>query len=144
MLKILKRISNEECEILGFSRFWCRPDWMICQVLPVPPPTVRPSVKQDNNQRMEDDLTHKLVDIIKTNKMLQSKIEAGSSPQVIDEWTTLLQYHIATLIDNEIPGVAPAQQRSGRPLKSIRQRLKGKEGHIHGNLMGKRVDFSVV
>ena len=142
VLKVLKRISNEDCEFLGFSRFWCRPDWMICQVLPVPPPAVRPSVKQDNNQRMEDDLTHKLVDIIKTNKTLQQKIESNAAPQVMDEWNTLLQYHIATLIDNEIPGVAPAQQRSGRPLKSIRQRLKSKEGRIRGNLMGKRVDFS--
>ena len=44
---------------------WCRPEWLICSVLPVPPPTVRPSVKQDNSQRMDDDLTHKLADIIK-------------------------------------------------------------------------------
>ena len=142
VLKILRRISNEDCEFLGFSRFWCRPDWMICQVLPVPPPAVRPSVKQDNNQRMEDDLTHKLVDIIKTNNTLRQKIEASAAAPVIDEWSTLLQYHVATLINNEIPGVAPAQQRSGRPLKSISQRLKSKEGRIRGNLMGKRVDFS--
>lgn len=142
ILKIFKRISDEDCEILGFSRLWGRPDWMICQVLPVPPPAVRPSVRQDNNQRMEDDLTHKLVDIIKTNKTLQQKIDSNSNPQIIDEWTTVLQYHIATFVDNEIPGVAPAAQRSGRPLKSIRQRLKTKEGRVRGNLMGKRVDFS--
>jgi DNA-directed RNA polymerase II subunit RPB1 len=142
VLKIFRRITDEDCEILGFSRLWGRPDWMICQVLPVPPPAVRPSVRQDNNQRMEDDLTHKLVDIIKTNKTLQQKIDSNSNPQIIDEWTTVLQYHIATFVDNEIPGVAPAAQRSGRPLKSIRQRLKTKEGRVRGNLMGKRVDFS--
>ena len=140
--KIFSRISDEECEVMGFSRHWCRPDWMICRVLKIPPPCVRPSVRQDNNQRMEDDITHKLIDIIKTNKMIGNKINSNANANVIDEWVTVLQYHIATLIDNEIPGIAPACQRSGRPLKSIRQRLKGKEGRIRGNLMGKRVDFS--
>ena len=142
LLRLFKRLTDEDCDILGFSKYWCRPDWMICQVLPVAPPTVRPSVKQDNNQRMEDDLTHKLVDIIKTNKTLKQKIESNATQQIIDEWTSVLQYHIATYIDNEIPGVATASQRSGRPLKSIRQRLKTKEGRIRGNLMGKRVDYS--
>ena len=140
--KIFSRITDEDCETLGFSRHWCRPDWMICSVLSIPPPCVRPSVRQDNNQRMEDDLTHKLIDIIKTNKTIYHKIESNANAQVIDEWTSVLQYHVATLIDNEIPGIAPACQRSGRPLKSIRQRLKSKEGRIRGNLMGKRVDFS--
>ena len=142
VLKLFRRISDDDCEILGFSRYWCRPDWMICQVLPVPPPSVRPSVRQEGQQRMEDDLTHKLVDIIKTNKTLQNKLDNNASQQIIDEWTSVLQYHVATLVDNEIPNIAPAQQRSGRPLKSIRQRLKTKEGRIRGNLMGKRVDFS--
>jgi DNA-directed RNA polymerase II subunit RPB1 len=142
ILKLFRRISDDDCEILGFSRYWCRPDWMICQALPVPPPSVRPSVRQEGQQRMEDDLTHKLVDIIKTNKTLKGKIDNNASNSIIDEWTMLLQYHVATLVDNEIPNVAPAQQRSGRPLKSIRQRLKTKEGRIRGNLMGKRVDFS--
>ena len=142
VLKLFRRISDDDCEILGFSRYWCRPDWMICQALPVPPPSVRPSVRQEGQQRMEDDLTHKLVDIIKTNKTLKGKIDNNASQQIIDEWTAVLQYHVATLVDNEIPNIAPAQQRSGRPLKSIRQRLKTKEGRIRGNLMGKRVDFS--
>lgn len=142
VLKLFRRISDDDCELLGFSRDWCRPDWMICQALPVAPPSVRPSVRQEGQQRMEDDLTHKLVDIIKTNKTLKGKIDNNASQSIIDEWTSVLQYHIATLVDNEIPNVAPAQQRSGRPLKSIRQRLKSKEGRIRGNLMGKRVDFS--
>ena len=53
-----------------------------------------------------------------------------------------MQYHVATLFDNEINGLPPSTQKSGRPLKTIRQRLKGKEGRVRGNLMGKRVDFS--
>ena len=60
---------------MGFDPVWCRPEWLICSVLPVPPPSVRPSVKQDNSQRMDDDLTHKLSDIIKANNTLRKKIE---------------------------------------------------------------------
>ena len=137
--RIFRNITDIDCETLGFSRNWCRPEWMICSVFPVPPPCVRPSVKNDSGQRSEDDLTHKLCDIIKTKNTLQAKIDSGSS---IDEWTQILQYHIITFVDNESSGIPPAQQRSGRPIKSVTQRLKSKEGRIRGNLMGKRVDFS--
>ena len=58
----------------------------------------------------------------------------------IDEWTSVLQYHIATFVDNDLPNVSPSSHRSGRTLKTLRDRLKGKEGRIRGNLMGKRVD----
>ena len=139
---VLEKITNEDIEFLGFSEKWCRPEWMICSILPVPPPSVRPSVKQDNSQRMDDDLTHKLADIIKANNTLRQKIDTDSRIDVIEDWAKLLQYHIATLIDNDIPGLAQAAHRSGRALKSIRQRLKGKEGRIRNNLMGKRVDYS--
>jgi DNA-directed RNA polymerase II subunit RPB1 len=139
---ILERITDEDCRLLGFSELWCRPEWLICYVLPVPPPAVRPSVKQDDSQRMEDDLTHKLSDIIKCNNTLKQKINSEATMASINDWTKVLQYHCATLIDNELPGVAQACHRSGRPLKAIRQRLKGKDGRIRNNLMGKRVDFS--
>ena len=66
----------------------------------------------------------------------------NSSKKAIDEWYQLLQYHVATLVNNHLPGIPPAQQRSGRPLKAIYDRLKSKEGRVRGNLMGKRVDFS--
>jgi len=143
MKSILERISDEDAYFMGFTEAWCRPEWLICSVLPVPPPSVRPSVKQqDNSQRMDDDLTHKLSDIIKYNVSLRNKIEKDTKPEIIQDWTNMLQYHVATLIDNEIPQISQATHRSGRPLKSIRQRLKGKEGRIRSNLMGKRVDFS--
>lgn len=61
---------------------------------------------------------------------------------VLAEYVNLLQFHVATILDNEIIGIPPAQQRGGRPIKSIRQRLVGKGGRVRGNLMGKRVDFS--
>jgi DNA-directed RNA polymerase II subunit RPB1 len=140
--RLLRRISDEDVDFMGFSRLWCRPDWLMCTTLAIPPPQVRPSVLQDNNQRSEDDLTQKLIDIIKTNKHLSGLIGKGAKKKAIDEWTTLLQYHVATLVNNDIPGVAQSAQRSGRPLKSLQQRLGTKEGRIRNNLQGKRVEFS--
>ena len=69
-------------------------------------------------------------------------MEKGANLTVVNELRDLLQYYVATLMDNEIAGQPVHKQKSGRPLKAIRSRLKGKEGRIRGNLMGKRVDFS--
>jgi len=142
VLKIFKRISDEDVSFMGFSPVYSRPDWMICQVMAVPPPAVRPSVKHDSQQRSEDDLSHILVNIIKTNKTIQEKIQNNASANDIDVWTTVLQYYVATQVDNKVPGVAAVAHRSGRPLKSIKDRLNGKGGRMRGNLMAKRVDFS--
>jgi DNA-directed RNA polymerase II subunit RPB1 len=142
VLRLFKQITDDDVDFMGFSRYWCRPDWMICTVLPIPPPQVRPSVVQDNNQRSEDDLTHKLFEIIKANKKLQEQINKNANRNTIDEHTTLLQYHVATLVDNKIPGVAPSAQRGGRPLKSIQQRIGSKEGRVRYNIQGKRVEQS--
>jgi DNA-directed RNA polymerase II subunit RPB1 len=142
ILKMFRRISDEDVSFMGFSPLFSRPDNMICQVLAVPPPSVRPSVKHDAQQRSEDDLSHILVNIIKANKTLQEKIEQNSPANVIEDWSTVLQYYIATMVDNKIPGVASVAQRSGRQLKAIKERLSGKQGRVRGNLMGKRVDFS--
>jgi DNA-directed RNA polymerase II subunit RPB1 len=127
---------------MGFSPIWSRPDWMICQVLAIPPPAVRPSVKHDSQQRSEDDISHIIVNIIKANNTLKEKLAQNATSNIIDDWSTVLQYYIAVLVDNNIPGVASVAQRSGRPLKSIKERLNGKTGRVRGNLMGKRVDFS--
>ncbi len=142
VLKIFRRISDEDVSFMGFSPTFSRPNWMICQVLAVPPPAVRPSVKHDAQQRSEDDISHIIVNIIKANKTLQDKLQQNASSKVIDDWTTVLQYYCATMIDNRIPGVASVAQRSGRALKSIKERLVGKSGRVRGNLMGKRVDYS--
>ena len=140
--KILVRMDPRESEILGFSWKFSRPEWMICDKLPVPPPAVRPSVRTDTGQRSEDDLTHKFSDIVKSNNAIKLKLDKNADKTQIDIATQVLQYHVATLIDNNVPGINPAQQRTGRPLKSLTERLKTKEGRIRGNLMGKRVDFS--
>ena len=142
VLRIFKRISEEDMELMGFNPKWNKPEWMICTVLPVPPPAVRPSIIEENGQRREDDLTHKLSEIIKTNNNILDRINKGSSEETIKLITMALQYHVFTLIDNQIPGLAPSQQRNGRKLKSVSDRMKKKEGRIRGNLNGKRVDQS--
>ena len=142
VIKIFRRISDEDVSFMGFSPQFSRPDWMVCQVLAVPPPAVRPSIKMDGQQRSEDDISHILVNIIKMNKTLQEKINDKAPQKVIDGWHDVLQYYVATQINNNLPGVGQVAQRSGRPLKSIMDRLNGKGGRVRGNLMGKRVDFS--
>lgn len=143
VLRIFSRITDADMELLGFNPKWNRPEWMICTVLPVPPPSVRPSIIEENGQRREDDLTHKLSDIIKVNTQLKQRIERGAVTEEYLRLTTIvLQYHCATFLNNQIPGLPQAQQRNGRKLKSISDRLKKKEGRIRGNLNGKRVDQS--
>jgi len=139
---LFEKISDEDCNLLGFSSTWCRPEWLICSVFPVPPPAMRPTVKQGDSQRMDDDLTHKLSEIVKYNNTLKSKINSFARKEIIDDWYKMVVYHIITFIDNEQQGISQATHRSGRPIKAIRQRLKGKEGRLRSNLMGKRVDFS--
>ncbi|KAI6236689.1 DNA-directed RNA polymerase subunit [Aphelenchoides besseyi] len=141
-LEIFKGVSDEDCEIMGLDPKFSRPDWLICQVVPVPPLAVRPAVVTFGSARNQDDLTHKLSDIVKANTQLKNNESGGAAAHVLAEDVRLLQYHVATMTDNCIPGIPTATQKGGRPLKSIKQRLKGKEGRIRGNLMGKRVDFS--
>ncbi|RKP19722.1 beta and beta-prime subunits of DNA dependent RNA-polymerase, partial [Rozella allomycis CSF55] len=140
--QILKKISDEDCLAMGLNPEFAKPDWLILTCLPVPPPQVRPSIQMDASSRGEDDLTHKLADIIKANMHLKKCEMEGAPGHVISEYEQLLQFHVATYMENSIPGLPKAIQKSGRPLKSISARLKGKEGRLRGNLMGKRVDFS--
>ena len=143
ILRIFQRITDPDMELMGFNPRWNRPEWLICTTLAVPPPAVRPSIIEENGQRREDDLTHKLCDIVKYNNQLRVRIESGKiTPDNLRVLTTMIQYHIATFMDNQIPGLPVAQQRNGRKLKSIADRLKKKEGRIRGNLNGKRVDQS--
>ncbi|WP_251331274.1 DNA-directed RNA polymerase subunit A' [Haloplanus pelagicus] len=135
-------IPDEDIEVMGIDPERSRPEWMILTVLPVPPVTARPSITLDNGQRSEDDLTHKLVDIIRINQRFMENREAGAPQLIIEDLWELLQYHVTTFIDNEISGTPPARHRSGRPLKTLSQRLKGKEGRFRGSLSGKRVNFS--
>ncbi len=138
----LEKIPDEDLELLDIDRKSARPEWMVLTVLPVPPVTVRPSVTLESGERSEDDLTHKLVDVIRINQRLQENRDAGAPQLIVEDLWELLQYHITTYLDNQTSGIPPARHRSGRPLKTLAQRLKGKEGRFRSNLSGKRVNFS--
>ncbi|TFF85884.1 MAG: DNA-directed RNA polymerase subunit A', partial [Promethearchaeota archaeon] len=137
-----ERIPDEDCRIIGINPKFSRPEWMIMSVLAVPPVCVRPSITLDSGVRSEDDMTHKLVDIIRLNQRLRETIDAGAPQLIVEDLWELLQYHITTYFDNEVSGIPPARHRSGRALRTLSQRLKGKEGRFRSNLSGKRVDFS--
>jgi DNA-directed RNA polymerase beta' subunit len=139
---ILRKITDANCTLMGFHPEYSHPKNMIFKVLPVSPPVVRPSVMMDPTMRTQDDLTHKLIEIIKSNQQVEKCLKNKSPANMTDEHLKLLQYHVNTLIDNDIPGQPQATQRTGRPIKSVCQRIKSKEGRVRGNLMGKRVDFS--
>lgn len=136
----LERIPDKDLKVLGIEGG--RPDWLILTVLPVPPVSMRPSITLETGERSEDDLTHKLVDLVRINQRLRDNVEIGAPDFIIEDLWELLQYHVATLFDNGLSGVPQARHRSGRALRTLAQRLKGKEGRFRGNLTGKRVNFS--
>ena len=90
----------------------------------------------------EDDLTHKLVEIVKLSEVIRRNKDHGTPEHVLERYAQDLQYHVNCYINNEIPGQPQNVHKNGNPVKSIAQRLKGKAGRIRCNLMGKRVDFS--
>ncbi len=138
----LTKISDNDLRLLGIDPTATRPESFILTALLVPPVNVRPSITLESGERSEDDLTHKLVDIMRINQRLEQDIDAGAPQIIIDDLWELLQYHVTSYFNNETPGVPVARHRSTRPLKTLAQRLKGKEGRLRYNLSGKRVNFS--
>ncbi|MBI1974089.1 DNA-directed RNA polymerase subunit A' [Candidatus Micrarchaeota archaeon] len=138
----LERVKDEDLRMLGVNPKVARPEWAILTALPVPPATTRPSITLETGERSEDDLTHKLVDVLRINQRLADNISAGAPQLIIEDLWDLLQYHVTTYFNNEVSGIPPARHRSGRPLKTLFQRLKGKEGRFRYYLSGKRVNFS--
>ena len=142
ILERLKKMTDNDLRILGVSPENARLEWVIFTVLSIPPVCARPSITLDSGIRSEDDLTHKLVDVIRINQRLRENIDAGAPHLIVEDLWELLQYHITTYLDNQVSGIPPARHRSGRALRTLTQRLKGKEGRFRSNLSGKRVDFS--
>ena len=138
----LERIPDSDCEIFGLKIPHVRPEWMILTVLPIPPVTMRPSITLESGERSEDDLTHKMGDIVRINQRLFENINAGAPEIIVEDLWDLLQYHITTFFDNNIAQLPPARHRSGQPLKTLTERIKSKEGRIRHNLAGKRTNFS--
>jgi DNA-directed RNA polymerase subunit A' len=138
----LAKVADEDLKILGINAETLRPEWAILTSLLVPPVTVRPSITLESGERSEDDITHKLSDIIRANQRLWENLNAGAPEVIIEDLWDLLQYHVTTYFDNSLAGIPPARHRSGQPLKTITERIKGKEGRIRKNLAGKRVNYS--
>jgi DNA-directed RNA polymerase subunit A' len=137
-----EKMPDQDAQVIGINPQYARPEWMILTVLPIPPVTTRPSITLETGERSEDDLTHKLGDIVRINQRLFENINAGAPEIIIEDLWDLLQYHITTYFDNEIPQIPPARHRSGQPLKTLTERIKSKEGRFRHNLAGKRVNFA--
>lgn len=140
--EILSNIPDEEIKKIGMNPSNFRPEWAVLTALLVPPVTVRPSIILESGERSEDDITHKLSDIIRANQRLWENLNAGAPEVIIEDLWDLLQFHITTFFDNTVARIPPARHRSGQPLKTITERIKGKEGRIRKNLAGKRVNYS--
>lgn len=138
----LEKIPDEDLKLFGYNPSIFRPEWSILTLLPIPPVTMRPSITLESGERSEDDLTHKLGDVVRINQRLFENINAGAPEIIIEDLWDLLQYHITTFFDNNVAQLPPARHRSGQPLKTITERIKSKEGRIRHNLAGKRTNFS--
>ena len=138
----LEKASDDDVKLLGINPKSLRPEWLILLNMPIPPVTIRPSITLESGERSEDDLTHKLGDIIRINQRLFENINAGAPEIIIEDLWDLLQYHITTFFDNTTASVPPARHRSGEPLKTLTERIKSKEGRFRHNLTGKRVNYS--
>ena len=136
----LSKISEEDAKTLGVE--YTNPEDLVLTHIPVPPVTMRPSITLETGERSEDDITHKLVDVIRINKRLQNNIEIEAPDFIINDLWELLQYHVSTLFYNDLNSIPPARHRSGRSLKSLIERVQGKQGRFRQNLIGKRVNFS--
>ncbi len=138
----LEKVPDEDVYLLGFHPKYTRPEWTILTILSIPPVTIRPSITLESGERSEDDLTHKLGDIVRINQRLFENINAGAPEIIIEDLWDLLQYHVTTYFDNSIAQVPPARHRSGQPLRTLSERIKSKEGRFRHNLAGKRVNYA--
>ena len=138
----LAKMQDKDLELIGMDPLHARPEWMILTSLPIPPVTMRPSITLETGERSEDDLTHKLGDIVRINQRLFENINAGAPEIIVEDLWDLLQYHVTTYFDNTITQVPPARHRSGQALKTLTERIKSKEGRFRHNLAGKRVNFA--
>jgi DNA-directed RNA polymerase III subunit RPC1 len=142
-LELFKRCSDEDGELLGIRVPECRLEDYLWTSIPVPPSCIRPSVQMTlEGGSNEDDLTIKLSEIVFTNLIIRDALEKGVPVSTLMEDWDFLQLQCAMYINSELPGVNAALQITGKPIRGLCQRLKGKMGRFRGNLSGKRVDFS--
>ncbi|CDW53832.1 DNA directed RNA polymerase III subunit [Trichuris trichiura] len=139
-LNLFLRIPSGDIPLLVMSRGSGHPSDLILQRIPVPPATIRPSVKAAGGSN-EDDLTIKIMEICCINQAIHSsETKSASVETVAENWNCLQMLH-ALYLNSEVPGLPP-QMKTQKFIRSLAQRLKGKEGRFRKNLSGKRVDYS--
>ncbi len=136
-MKILKRLEVVE----AFKKSGNKPDWMILDVVPVIPPDLRPMVQLDGGRFATSDLNDLYRRVINRNNRLKRLLDLGAPEIIVRNEKRMLQEAVDALIDNGRRG-RPVTGPNNRPLKSLSDMLKGKQGRFRQNLLGKRVDYS--
>ena len=135
--KLIKRLDTVE----SFKLSGNRPEWMIMNVVPVIPPDLRPMVQLDGGRFATSDLNDLYRRVINRNNRLKRLLELGAPEIIVRNEKRMLQESVDALIDNSRRG-RPVTGAGNRPLKSLSDLLKGKQGRFRQNLLGKRVDYS--
>lgn len=136
---ILSRITDRDCVLLGYDPKYSRPEWMIITIMPICPPSVRPSIRTDDGKLQDDDITISLHNIIKFNSIVKEEL-LKTERKDLDTYVKALQLQVAALIENRTNAYTSVCNRSHRPLVTIKDRHSGKKGRLRGNIMGKRCD----
>ena len=136
-VRLLKRLEVVE----SFRQSGNRPEWMILDVIPVIPPDIRPMVQLDGGRFATSDLNDLYRRVINRNNRLARLLELQAPDIIIRNEKRMLQEAVDSLIDNGRKG-RPVTGPNNRPLKSLSDMLKGKQGRFRQNLLGKRVDYS--
>jgi len=136
-VKIVRRLEVVEALRLSGNR----PEWMVLEVIPVIPPDLRPMVQLDGGRFATSDLNDLYRRVINRNKRLKRLLDLGAPDIIVRNEKRMLQEAVDALIDNGRRG-RPVTGPGSRPLKSLSDMLKGKQGRFRQNLLGKRVDYS--
>ena len=136
-VKLIKRLDTVE----SFRLSGNKPQWMIMNVVPVIPPELRPMVQLDGGRFATSDLNDLYRRVINRNNRLKRLLELGAPEIIVRNEKRMLQESVDALIDNSRRG-RPVTGAGNRPLKSLSDMLKGKQGRFRQNLLGKRVDYS--
>ncbi len=135
--KLVKRLDTVESFLLSGNK----PEWMVLNVLPVIPPDIRPMVQLDGGRFATSDLNDLYRRVLNRNNRLKRLLELGAPEIIVRNEKRMLQEAADALIDNGRRG-RPVTGAGNRPLKSLSDMLKGKQGRFRQNLLGKRVDYS--
>ena len=135
------RLSKRLEVVEAFRKSGNRPEWMILDVIPVIPPEIRPMVQLDGGRFAASDLNDLYRRVIGRNNRLKNLLQMGAPDIIIRNEKRMLQEAVDALIDNGRRG-KPVTGPSNRPLKSLSEMLRGKQGRFRQNLLGKRVDYS--